>query len=106
MRGLNGESSMELLQLEHFLAVVDEGSFTRAAERVFRTQPAVSASIKKLEQSVGSPLFARDTPELTLTAGGKELVQYARKMLKLRMTRWPDPKGPEFVFRNSIHCRS
>jgi DNA-binding transcriptional LysR family regulator len=75
---------MELLQLEHFLAVVDEGSFTRAAERVFRTQPAVSASIKKLEQSVGSPLFARDTPELTLTAGGKELVEYARKMLKLR----------------------
>jgi DNA-binding transcriptional LysR family regulator len=75
---------MDLLQLEHFLAVVDEGSFTRAAERVFRTQPAVSASVKKLEQAIGAPLFARDTPELTLTSEGKELVESARKMLKLR----------------------
>lgn len=75
---------MDLLQLEHFLAVVDEGSFTRAAERVFRTQPAVSASIKKLEQTLGSPLFARDTTELALTAEGKALVASARKMLKLR----------------------
>ena len=40
---------MDLLQLEHFLAVVEEGTFTRAAERVCRTQPAVSQSIKKLE---------------------------------------------------------
>ena len=40
---------MELRQLEHFLAVVEEGTFTRAAERLFLTQPAVSLSIKKLE---------------------------------------------------------
>ena len=40
---------MDLLQLEHFLAVVEEGTFTRAAERVSRTQPAVTQSIKKLE---------------------------------------------------------
>jgi DNA-binding transcriptional LysR family regulator len=58
---------MDLLQLERFLAVADEGSFTRAAERVFRTQPAVSQSVKKFEETVGAPLFARDTPELTLT---------------------------------------
>ena len=44
---------MDLLQLEHFLAVVEEGTFTRAAERVSRTQPAVSQSIKKLEEEVG-----------------------------------------------------
>lgn len=75
---------MDLLQLEHFLAVVDEGSFTRAAERVFRTQPAVSASIKKLEEEIGSPLFVRDTTELSLTAEGKALVESARRMLKLR----------------------
>lgn len=43
---------MELAQLEHFLAVVEERSFTRAAERVCRTQPAVSQSIKKLEVHV------------------------------------------------------
>ena len=75
---------MDLLQLEHFLAVVDEGSFTRAAERVFRTQPAVSTSIKKLEEEIGCPLFVRDTMDLSLTCEGKALVESARRMLKLR----------------------
>lgn len=75
---------MDLLHLEHFLAVAEEGTFTRAAERVFRTQPAVSQSVKKLEEEVGVPLFARDMPELTLTEAGRSLVDYARRMLKLR----------------------
>jgi DNA-binding transcriptional LysR family regulator len=75
---------MDLLQLEHFLAVVEEGSFTRAAERVCRTQPAVSQSIKKLEEEVGSPLFARDVHEVSLTEAGKVLVDYARKMVRAR----------------------
>jgi DNA-binding transcriptional LysR family regulator len=75
---------MDLLQLEHFLAVAEERSFTRAAERVHRTQPAVSQSVKKLEDAVGVPLFARDTPDLTMTEAGHALVDYARRMLKLR----------------------
>jgi len=75
---------MDLLQLEHFLAVAEEGSFTRAAERVFRTQPAVSQSVKKLEEGIGVPLFARDMPELTLTEAGHAIVEYAKRMLKLR----------------------
>lgn len=75
---------MDLLHLEHFLAVAEEGTFTRAAERVYRTQPAVSQSVKKLEEDVGVPLFARDMPELTLTEAGRALVDYARRMLKLR----------------------
>jgi DNA-binding transcriptional LysR family regulator len=75
---------MDLLQLEHFLAVVDEGSFTRAAERVYRTQSAISQSIKKLEDTVGAPLFARDAPELCLTPSGKLLADYARKMVRVR----------------------
>lgn len=75
---------MDLLHLEHFLAVAEEGSFTRAAERVYRTQSAVSQSIKKLEDDIGVPLFARDMPELTLTQAGNALVDYARRMLKLR----------------------
>ena len=58
---------MDLLQLEHFLAVVEERTFTRAAERVCRTQPAISQSIKKLEEEVGTPLFARDVHEVSLT---------------------------------------
>jgi DNA-binding transcriptional LysR family regulator len=75
---------MDLLQLEHFLAVVDEGSFTRAAERVYRTQSAISQSIKKLEDTVGAPLFARDAPELSLTPSGRLLADYARKMVRVR----------------------
>jgi DNA-binding transcriptional LysR family regulator len=75
---------MDLLQLEHFLAVVDEGTFTRAAERVCRTQPAVSQSIKKLEHEVGAALFARDVNEVTLTEAGRGLVNYARRIVSLR----------------------
>ena len=75
---------MDLLQLEHFLAVVEEGTFTRAAERVCRTQPAVSQSIKKLEDEVGAPLFARDVHEVSLTEAGRVLADYARRMVGLR----------------------
>jgi DNA-binding transcriptional LysR family regulator len=73
--------AMELLQLEHFLAVVEEGTFTRAAERARRTQPAISQSIKKLEDELGMPLFTRDLHEVSLTDAGKALVVYARRMI-------------------------
>jgi len=75
---------MDLLQLEHFLAVVEERTFTRAAERVGRSQPAVSLSIKKLEEEVGMPLFARDVHEVSLTEAGRMLADYARRIVSLR----------------------
>ena len=75
---------MDLLQLEHFLAVVEERTFTRAAERVSRTQPAVSQSIKKLEEEIGTPLFARDVHDVSLTDAGKLLVEHARRMVRQR----------------------
>ena len=75
---------MDLLQLEHFLAVAEEGTFTRAAERVGRTQPAISQSIKKLEDELGMPLFARDLHEVSLTDAGNALVEYARRMVRAR----------------------
>lgn len=75
---------MDLLQLEHFLAVVEEGSFTRAADRVCRTQSAISQSIKKLEDTIGAPLFSRDAAERALTPAGKVLADHARKMLRVR----------------------
>src|SRR5688572_7047898 len=75
---------MELLQFEHFLAVAEEGNFTRAAERVCRTQPAVSQSIKKLEEAIGTPLFTRDVHEVVLTEAGRTLLDYARRMVRLR----------------------
>ena len=75
---------MDLLQLEHFLAVVEERTFTRAAERVCRTRPAVSQSIKKLEEEVGAQLFARDLHDVSLTEAGKTLLDYARRMVRAR----------------------
>jgi DNA-binding transcriptional LysR family regulator len=75
---------MELLQLEHFLAVVEERTFTRAAERVSRTQPAVSQSVKKLEEELGTALFVRDMHDVSLTEAGKVLVEYAQKMVQAR----------------------
>jgi DNA-binding transcriptional LysR family regulator len=75
---------MEILQLEHFLAVAEERTFTRAAERVFRTQPAVSQSVRKLEEEMGVSLFARDLNDVTLTEAGKLLADYAHRMLALR----------------------
>jgi DNA-binding transcriptional LysR family regulator len=75
---------MDLLHLEHFLAVVEEGTFTRAAERMNRTQPAISQSIRRLEEEVGAPLFARDMHEVSLTAAGRVLADYARRLLGMR----------------------
>jgi DNA-binding transcriptional LysR family regulator len=75
---------MDLLQLQHFLAVVDERTFTRAAERVRRTQSAVSQSIKKLEDELGVALFARDAAEVSLTDAGRALLEHARGMVHAR----------------------
>lgn len=75
---------MDLVQLEQFLAVADERTFTRAAERVFRTQPALSHSIKKLETELGTSLFVRDNGDVSLTDAGKILEDYAHRILKLR----------------------
>jgi DNA-binding transcriptional LysR family regulator len=75
---------MELYQLEHFVAVVEERSFTRAAERVFRTQGAVSMSVRKLEEELGVPLMVRDSHECALTEAGQALLSYARQMIHLR----------------------
>jgi hypothetical protein len=59
---------MELNQLETFLAVAEERSFSRAALRLHRTQPAVSQVIRKLEESVGETLFDRSARDGSLTA--------------------------------------
>jgi DNA-binding transcriptional LysR family regulator len=76
---------MELHQLEMFVAVVEEGSVQRAAKRVFRTQPAVSVTVRKLELQIGAPVFDRSNRNLpTLTPTGKLLYEYAKRLLALR----------------------
>ena len=75
---------MELSQLEAFLAVAEERSFSRAAVRLHRTQPAVSQVIRKLEETVGETLFDRTARDGSLTASGVLLRDYALRMLALR----------------------
>ena len=75
---------MELNQLETFLAVAEEHSFSRAAVRLHRTQPAVSQVIRKLEESVGEVLFDRAARDGALTAAGELLREYAVRLLALR----------------------
>jgi DNA-binding transcriptional LysR family regulator len=76
---------MELMQLAMFVAVVEEGSVRAASERVFRTQPAVSIGVRKLEEEFGAPLFDRSKRHsFRLTQAGESLYEYARKMLSLR----------------------
>lgn len=75
---------MDLYQLETFLAVVEERGFSRAAARMRRTQPAVSHTIRKLEDEIGEPLFERASRDGTLTASGKLLRGYSERLLRLR----------------------
>ncbi len=75
---------MDLVQLETFLAVVEERSFSRAAARLHRTQPAVSQAISKLEGELGEVLFERSSRDGTLTDAGEVLREYAQKLLNLR----------------------
>jgi DNA-binding transcriptional LysR family regulator len=75
---------MELSQLETFLAVAEERSFSRAAQRLHRTQPAVSQVIRKLEAAVDETLFDRAARDGSLTAAGELLRDYALRLLALR----------------------
>jgi DNA-binding transcriptional LysR family regulator len=75
---------MELNQLETFLAVAEERSFSRAAVRMHRTQPAISQVIRKLEESIGESLFDRAARDGSLTAAGTLLRDYAQRLLALR----------------------
>ncbi len=65
------------------MSVVDAGGFTRAGERVHRTQSTVSQQIKRLEDDVGRPLLNRIGKQVTLTEDGERLLSYARRILAL-----------------------
>src|SRR5438045_4733045 len=80
------EWSIQMLDLEllrSFVAVVDAGGFTRAGERVHRTQSTVSQQIRRLEAEFGRPLLHRDGKRIRLTEEGERLLSYARRMLTL-----------------------
>jgi len=73
---------MEIDQVETFLAVVTYGGFHRAAEALHVSQPAVSARIRALEDSLGAKLFTRGHANLTLSAAGKALRPHAEQLLR------------------------
>ena len=75
---------MDLNELHVFATVAQEKSFSRAAERLFRTQPAISMSIRKLEQWAGESLFVRGSRATRLTDAGELLLSYAERMLNMR----------------------
>jgi len=76
---------MELMQLEMFVAVVEEGSVHKAAEKVCRTQPAISIALRKLENEIGAPLFDRSQRyDYHLTPAGELLYSYATRMVAMR----------------------
>jgi DNA-binding transcriptional LysR family regulator len=75
---------VDLGQLETFLVVAREKSFSRAADCLFRTQPAISLAIKRLEEELGETLFDRTTKGGTLTDAGTTLLPQAQRMLDLR----------------------
>src|SRR6201988_3949202 len=64
--------------------VAKEGSFSRAAERLYRTQPAVSLTIRKLEDGLGQPLFVRGARPVRMTDAGTLLRDYAERLINLR----------------------
>ncbi len=89
---------MDLFQLETFLAVAEERSFSRAAARLHRSQPAVSQVIAKLEAELGETLLDRSLRDGTLTDAGEVLREYAEKMVNLR-----DEAGAALQDLRSLH---
>ena len=75
---------MDLAALQVFRTVAHEQSFSRAAEKLYRTQPAISIAMRKLEDWVGQPLFVRGSGARVLTDAGALLLEYADRMLNLR----------------------
>lgn len=74
---------MNLKQLEAFVEVAETGSFSKAAKKLFLTQPTVSAHISSLEKELNVRVFVRNTKEVALSEEGQRLYQYARQILDL-----------------------
>ncbi len=76
---------IDIDQLRTFIAIAETGSFTKAAEVVHKTQSAVSMQMKRLEERLDRPIFARDGRASKLTEDGERLLDYARRIVKLNV---------------------
>ncbi len=102
---------MDFDQLHTFLEIVRLGSFSRAAESCFRSQPAVSAQIRQLEEELGTKLFDRVASRVSLTGAGKRFSEYAREMVELRRRAQREmgemntvPRGELVIGANEATC--
>ncbi len=76
-------NDLSIDQLRSFVTIAETGNYTRAAERLYRTQPALSLQIKRLEERLGTRLFQRNGRQTTVTEAGQVLLTYARRILNL-----------------------
>ena len=76
-------NDLSIDQLRSLVTIADTSSFTLAAQKLFRTQPALSLQIKRLEEHVGMPLLERKGRSIEVTEAGQVLVDYARRILDL-----------------------
>src|SRR5271168_663687 len=93
---------MDFDQLQTFLEVARHASFSRAAEKRFRTQPAISSQIRALEEEVGAKLFDRSGGKVSLTAAGKAFQKYVEETLDARKTMLVNIAEMERVPRGEI----
>lgn len=86
---------MDLRQLEYIIAIAEEGNITRAAGKMFISQPALSQLLKRLENSLGSKLFVRDGKSVRPTTAGKIYLNGARAILNIEKAMERKLKEPE-----------
>ena len=84
--GARAPQGLELRHLRYFVALADAGSFTHAAEQLFIAQPTLSQQIRRLEETIGTPLLYRRREGLRLTAAGSVLLEESRNVLSSSIT--------------------
>ncbi len=102
---------MDFDQLHTFLEIVRLNSFSKAAKTCFRTQPAISAQIRQMEQELGTQLFDRFGSRITLTIAGRTFAEFARKILDLKRQGFDAvrelervPRGEMSIAANEATC--
>src|SRR3979411_2287706 len=102
---------MDFDQLHTFLEIVRLKSFSKAAQTCYRTQPAISAQVRQLEQELRTELFERFGSRISLTTAGKIFAEYSEKMLDLRRRAQDsiaelerNPRGELVIAANEATC--
>src|SRR3954453_11874867 len=97
---------MELRQLEYFAAVARHRHFTRAAEALYITQPALSQQVRRLEAELGLALFRRTSKGVELTAAGEDLLAHAENVLAEGAAARADMDRPTGIARGVVRVAS